>query len=101
MLLQLDGSPHAWLGDQAPRCTVLGAIDDATGEVVAALFRNQEDAHGYFLLLRTILSPESSLRPHRGHARGRLPGSPWHLPARSPGPLDARRGTGRTPGTNP
>jgi hypothetical protein len=31
-----------------------GAIDDATGEVVGALFREQEDAAGYFLLVRQI-----------------------------------------------
>lgn len=55
MLLQIDGSPHHWLGPEQPRCTLLGAIDDATGEPVAAVFRQQEDAHGYFLLLRQIV----------------------------------------------
>jgi transposase len=55
MLLQVDGSPHHWFGPDQPRCTLLAAIDDATGEVVAALFREQEDAQGYFLLLRQVL----------------------------------------------
>lgn len=55
MLLQIDGSPHHWLGEDQPRCTLLGAIDDATGKVVAGLFREQEDAQGYFLLLRQVL----------------------------------------------
>jgi hypothetical protein len=56
MLLQIDGSPHAWFGPERPRCTLLAAIDDATSRVVAAVFRAQEDAHGYFLLLRQVLT---------------------------------------------
>jgi transposase len=56
MLLQIDGSPHAWFGPDQPRCTLLAAIDDATSRVVAAVFRAQEDAHGYFLLLRQVLT---------------------------------------------
>ncbi len=56
MLLQVDGSPHAWLEARGPALTLLGAIDDATNEVVAALFRAEEDAHGYMLLVRTIVT---------------------------------------------
>jgi transposase len=56
MLLQIDGSPHQWLGPERPRCTLIAAIDDATSSVVAAVFRAQEDAHGYFLLLRQIVT---------------------------------------------
>jgi transposase len=55
MLLQVDGSPHHWFGVDQPVCTLLVAIDDATGAVVAALFREQEDAQGYFLLLKQVL----------------------------------------------
>jgi transposase len=55
MLLQVDGSPHHWFGPEQPRCTLLAAIDDATSKPVAALFRAQEDAHGYFLLLQQVL----------------------------------------------
>lgn len=54
MLLQVDGSRHQWLQDRGPWLTLLGAIDDATGTVYA-LFREQEDAHGYFLLLEEII----------------------------------------------
>jgi hypothetical protein len=36
----------------------LGAIDDAAGKVVAAAFRDQEDAQGYFLLLRQLGAAE-------------------------------------------
>jgi hypothetical protein len=33
----------------------VAAVDDATGTVPAAVFREQEDAHGYFLLLREVI----------------------------------------------
>lgn len=55
VLLQVDGSLHHWLGLDQPEASLLGAIDDATGKVVAALFRDYEDAQGYFLLLRQVL----------------------------------------------
>jgi hypothetical protein len=55
MLLQVDGSRHAWLEGRGPSLTLVGAIDDATGTVPYALFREQEDAHGYLLLLQGII----------------------------------------------
>lgn len=55
VLLQVDGSPHHWFGPEQPACTLLVAIDDATGAVVAALFREHEDAQGYLLLLKQVL----------------------------------------------
>jgi transposase len=58
MLLQIDGSPYHWFGPDRPRCSLLGAVDDATGKVVAAVLREQEDAHGYWLLLRQVLIKE-------------------------------------------
>ena len=56
VLLQVDGSPHHWFGPDQAACTLLVAIDDATGKLVAAVFREQEDAHGYFLLLKQVLN---------------------------------------------
>jgi len=56
MLLQTDGSRHDWLEGRGPWLTLVGAIDDATGKVPYALFRHQEDAQGYFLLLRQIVT---------------------------------------------
>ena len=55
MMLQVDGSRHHWFGPGQPACTLLAAIDDATGKVVAAVFREQEDAQGYLLLLKQVL----------------------------------------------
>ncbi len=55
MLLQVDGSPHDWLEGRGPYMSLVGAIDDATGKVPYALFREQEDTKGYFILLREIV----------------------------------------------
>jgi len=55
MLLQADGSRHRWLGATGPYLTLVGGIDDATGTVPWALFREQEDAHGYFLWLEQVI----------------------------------------------
>jgi transposase len=56
MLLQLDGSHHRWLEDRGPWLTLLLAIDDATGTVPYALFREREDTQGYFELLKVIIN---------------------------------------------
>ena len=55
MLLQLDGSHHAWLEQRGPRFALLLAVDDATGAVVHALFGAVEDARSYFLLMEGVL----------------------------------------------
>jgi len=55
VLLQMDGSRHRWLEDRGPVLTLLLAIDDATGTPPYALFREQEDTEGYFLLLKGII----------------------------------------------
>lgn len=54
MLLQVDGSKHDWLEGRGPWLTLHAAIDDATSEVVWAVFREEEDATGYALLLHHI-----------------------------------------------
>lgn len=54
MLLQVDGSKHDWLEGRGPWLTLHAAIDDATNEVVWAVFREEEDATGYALLLHHI-----------------------------------------------
>ena len=55
MLIQMDGSHHPWLGDQAPPFTLLIAVDNATGTVFDALFCEQEDAHNYFLVMQGLI----------------------------------------------
>jgi len=56
MLLQLDGSPHDWLEGRGPRATLLAAIDDATGQIAGAVWREEEDGHGYLALLEQIVT---------------------------------------------
>lgn len=53
-LVQLDGSPFDWLEGRGPAMTLLGAIDDATSEVLALHFRPTEDLHGYATLLHHL-----------------------------------------------
>ena len=55
MLLQVDASRHDWLEGRGPWLSLVGAIDDATGLVPWACFREQEDAHGYFQVLRHVV----------------------------------------------
>ena len=81
LLLQLDGSRHDWLEERGPRLTLVGAIDDATGMVPAATFRDQEDAAGYLEILRATIE---------GHG---LPGALYHdrhsaFAPTSPGPAE-------------
>ncbi len=54
-LLQTDGSRHDWLGDRGPRLTLVAMIDDATGRVTGATFREQEDSAGYLEVLGQTL----------------------------------------------
>lgn len=56
MLVQIDASPHDWLEGRGERLTAFAAIDDATGMLLALLFRTEEDAHGYFLLVEQIVT---------------------------------------------
>jgi hypothetical protein len=55
MLLQIDGSQHQWLGSDLLPLTLVLAVDDATGTIPYAVFREQEDLVGYFQLLDHIL----------------------------------------------
>jgi transposase len=54
MLLQVDGSRHAWLEDRGPALTMFGLVDDATNKVPAAHFQlEHEDSAGYLRLFRS------------------------------------------------
>lgn len=54
MLVQIDASPHPWvLGEQ--RCDLHGAIDDATGEILALYFAPTECLAGYFQVMRDLV----------------------------------------------
>ncbi len=55
MLVQLDGSHHAWLEDRGPKFALLLAVDDATSAVVNAVFCISENTAGYFTLLEGLI----------------------------------------------
>jgi transposase len=54
LMVQVDGSRHDWLEGRGPWLTLVGGIDDATGTVVGAVFREAEDGVGYLLMLRQM-----------------------------------------------
>lgn len=53
-LVQMDASPYAWLEDRAPKMSLHGAIDDATGKILGLWFRPEEDLIGYLHVLWQI-----------------------------------------------
>ena len=80
MLLQADGSRHDWLEGRGPWLTLVGAVDDATGDVVGATFRDQEDAAGHLVVLDAVIRthgiPLGLYTDHHGIfdvTRGRAP----------------------------
>jgi hypothetical protein len=55
MLVQWDGSRHNWLEGRGPLLTLMGAVDDATGDLLpGAHFVLQECTAGYLRLLREM-----------------------------------------------
>lgn len=50
-LVQIDGSPFAWWSDAAPPCSLVGAIDDASGSILALTLQPSEDVHAYATML--------------------------------------------------
>jgi hypothetical protein len=51
-LIQIDGSPHAWLEDRGPRCALIVFIDDATGRLTDLRFVPAETTRAYLLAIR-------------------------------------------------
>jgi transposase len=55
LMILWDGSRHAWLEERGPMLCLIGAIDDATGELLAgAHFVDQECAAGYLRVLKAM-----------------------------------------------
>lgn len=55
MLIIIDASPHAWFLNQR-ECSLHGAVDDATGEILALFFSPTECLESYFQIMRTVVS---------------------------------------------
>jgi transposase len=55
LMILWDGSRHDWLEGRGPMLCLMGAVDDATGELLAgAHFVEQECAAGYLTVLKAI-----------------------------------------------
>jgi transposase len=54
MMVQIDASPHPWLIGESD-FSLHGAIDDATGKILALFFRETECLEGYFQVMRQII----------------------------------------------
>lgn len=55
LMLQTDASPFDWLND-GQEYSIHGAIDDATGKVVALYMCKEECLQGYFEVMRTVIT---------------------------------------------
>lgn len=68
MLVQFDGSHHAWLEERGPKLVLHAAVDDATGKVLGARFDEQETAGAYLHVFRQIaLGPGLPLAVYTDH----------------------------------
>lgn len=55
-LVLIDASSFAWFDSASAPISLLGAIDDATSEILALTFRPTEDLHGYVVLLDRVVT---------------------------------------------
>ena len=55
MLVQIDASPHIWFIGETP-VSLHGAIDDATGKILALFFTENECLEGYFQVTEQVIT---------------------------------------------
>jgi len=55
-LVLIDGSPARWFDAAGTPWSLIGAIDDATSEILGLTFRPTEDLHGYITLLHGLIT---------------------------------------------
>jgi len=55
-MLQWDGSTHRWFGENLPACSLIAAVDDATGQLVGAHFVPAENSAGYLTVLHQVVT---------------------------------------------
>jgi transposase len=54
-LIQMDGSAHAWFEERAPKCCLLGFIDDATSKIKHLKLTEVEDTKSYLQSLKEYM----------------------------------------------
>jgi hypothetical protein len=73
MMILWDGSRHDWLEGRGPILTLMGAIDDATNEMLPGMrFYLQESAEGYLRLLYEIARNKGLPQSAYGDKHGSL-----------------------------
>jgi len=55
-LVLIDGSEFAWLGAHQPPFTLVGTLDDATGQLLSLVRRPHEDLQGFTQALRDLVT---------------------------------------------
>jgi len=55
LLVQMDGSDHAWFEGRGPKCVLLLMIDDATSKIQYAYFADAEDTVGIMRLVKRYI----------------------------------------------
>jgi transposase len=55
-LVQIDGSPHAWFEDRAPKCCLIVFIDDATSHIIYLQFEPVESTAAYLRGIQSHLT---------------------------------------------
>lgn len=55
-LVLIDGTEFAWLGEHQAPFTLVGTLDDATGEPLSLVRRPHEDLHGFAQALRDLVT---------------------------------------------
>jgi transposase len=55
-MVLIDGTEFAWLGTHQPPFTLVGTLDDATGELLSVVRRPNEDLHGFTQALRDLVT---------------------------------------------
>lgn len=105
LLVQIDGSPHDWLEGRGPRLTLVGAIDDATGAIVAATFGPVEDSRAYLTILARMCRdhgvPAAVYRDRSGIFAPLRPGGPLGDAGTQVGRAFAELGISSIPAASP
>ncbi|NGX33700.1 MAG: hypothetical protein K1060chlam1_00040 [Candidatus Anoxychlamydiales bacterium] len=57
-LIQVDGSPHDWFNGRAPKCCLLGFIDDASSRIMHLEFVDAESTESYFKAIIAYLTQQ-------------------------------------------
>jgi transposase len=55
-LVLIDGSQFPWLGEHMTPFTLVGTLDDATGQPLSLVRRTHEDLHGFTQALRDLIT---------------------------------------------